>query len=166
MGDAVMRFIWSREELRPDASPVYPVRWEDDAYSSDLVLGFLSALEPFHTQTAFRAAASDAASDWGVVASFAALRGFPLGRLSLQSGLYRECLLPRPTNSIPFSVGTFDRPNFYEAEVAKDVLNDLDRYPLPRNPLLLLCGQSQPSRRFIRALARLSPMQTRRFVAV
>jgi len=32
--------------------------------------------------------------------------------------------------------------------------------------LLLLCGQSQPSRRFVRALARLSPMQTRHFVAV
>jgi hypothetical protein len=163
MGDAVMGFIWSRDELRPDASPVYPVLWQDDAYSGDLSSGFAEALQPFRARTSYLTAASD----WGAVAGFANLGGFPLNGLLLKNALCRECELPRPINHpIPWSVGTFDRPNRYEAEAALNVLNDLDRYPLPRKPLLLLCGQSQPSRRFVRALARLSPMQARQFVAV
>src|SRR5262249_47277084 len=72
VGAAVMGFIWSRHELRPDTSPVYPVLWQDDAYSSDLSLGFAEGLEPFRARTSFQAAASD----WGAVAGFAGLGGF------------------------------------------------------------------------------------------
>jgi hypothetical protein len=130
MGEAVTGFIWSRDELRPDASPVYRVLWRDDPYSRDLGDGFVKAL-----QTRMEAGAG--AGDW----------------------------VTRPTNPVAFSVGTFDRPNRYEAELATNILDDFDRHAHPRKPpLLLLCGQSQPSRRFVRALARLSPMQTRRFV--
>ncbi|MBI1915664.1 MAG: hypothetical protein HYS12_13170 [Planctomycetes bacterium] len=159
MGEAVTGFIWSREELRPDASPVYRVLWQDDPYSFDLVSGFLKALEA-------RTEARAAASDWGAVTGFAGVRGFPLSGLSLGNVLCRESEVPRQAvNDIPWSVGSFDRPNSYEVGVATNILDDLDGHPLPRKPLLLLCGQSQPSRRFVRALARLSPMQTRRFVA-
>src|SRR5581483_2485383 len=37
MSSAVTSFIWTQNELRPDAFPVYTAEWEDDAYSKDLV---------------------------------------------------------------------------------------------------------------------------------
>ena len=36
MAEAVTDFIWSQDDLRPDAEPVYLVHWEDDPYSQDL----------------------------------------------------------------------------------------------------------------------------------
>jgi hypothetical protein len=161
MAAAVIDFIWARDELRPTAAPVYKIVWKDDAYSSDLVDGFVKALQPFQE----RAAAAAAASDWGVAGGFAGAGGFPATGLTGINTLCRLHLLPRPTNEVPFSVGTFDRPNRYEAEVAAEVLDDLGTPPRTLRPLLLLGGQSQPSRRFVRALARLSPLKTRRFVA-
>jgi hypothetical protein len=168
MGRSVINFIWGRPELRPGVSPVYPIRWQDDPYSGDLVNGFLSALDPFLTALErfhARTKALAAASTWGTVGGFASLPHLPPLGVAGDQGLCRECLLPRPANPIPWSVGTFDRPNRYEVEAAFEVLDDLDRQPFRSHPLLLLCGQSQPSRRFVRALCRLSPLQVRQFVA-
>ena len=75
----------------------------------------------------------------------------------------RNQLLPR-TSHIPWSVGSFDRPNRYEAEAARDVLDALGRQQRQQRPLLVLSGQSQPSRRFVRALTRLEPGRVRNFV--
>jgi hypothetical protein len=48
MADAVLGFVWSRDDLRPDADPVYTVYWADDPYSNDLTGpagGFRAALK-------------------------------------------------------------------------------------------------------------------------
>jgi hypothetical protein len=156
MGEAVSHFIWSKKELRPDSFPAYLAVWQDDAYSSDLVDGFANALQPYH----FRAAVTAAAGDWGMLIGSGALRGFPLGALATE--VVRERQLPF-TAYIPWSVGGFDRPNRYEAEWARDILDKLEKQGQQR-PLLVLSGQSQPSRRLVRALSRLEPIRARRFV--
>ena len=135
MAEAVTHFLWSRpKEQRPSNFPAYMVVWEDDPYSSDLIEGFLGALEPYHK----RAGGAE---------------------------------VPWITNYIYWSVGGFDRPNRYEAEAARHLLDEhlldeLGRQPKQQRPLLVLSGQSQPARRFVRALARLEPMRVRDFVMV
>jgi len=69
-------------------------------------------------------------------------------------------------NYIPWSVGSFDRPNRHEAEAARELLDELHKQPRQKRPLLVLSGQSQPARRFVRALARLEPVRVRDFVMV
>jgi hypothetical protein len=44
MGRAVMNFLWTDEELTPDATPIHLVEWDDDVYSDDLITGFWNAL--------------------------------------------------------------------------------------------------------------------------
>ncbi len=159
MGDAVTRFIWSRDELRPDSFPVYLVTWWDDAYSGDLIEGFLSVLNPKLTQRQ----AAVAASEVGRLAGAGALGGFPLGGLTPECWLPEGAMTPRPSY-VPLSVGSFDRPNRHEALAAEDILDHLEQQPRQQRPLLVLSGQSQPSRRFVRALCRLDPVRTRSFV--
>src|SRR5207302_8259779 len=48
---------------------------------------------------------------------------------------------------------------------ARQLLEHLSAQPDDTRPLLVLSGQLQPSRRFLRALARLDPTVVRRFVA-
>jgi hypothetical protein len=122
MAAAVTDFIWTHDELRPDAEPVYTVFWEDDAYSMDLNESFAvhCAQFPFGAQT--------------------------------------------KTEIVGSSVGTFDRPNPEEERVAGWLLQDLAKHRDQRRPLLVLAGQSQPSRRFLRALQHNAPVEARRFV--
>ena len=121
MAAAVMRFLWSQDDLRPDANPAHMVQWDDDSYSHDLTDGFLESLP----------------STAG---------------------------LPNPKR-IASSVGSFLTPNRYEAEAVDQVLQDLEQAgDHQRRPLLVVTGQSAPSRRFLRELARTSPAQARRLV--
>jgi hypothetical protein len=123
MASAVMRFLLSRDDMRPDANPVHMVQWDDDSYSHDLTDGFREALPP-------------------------------------SSGLINPA-------RIASSVGSFLTPNRFEAEAVDDLLSDLERAPEPQSrPLLVVTGQSAPSRRFLRELARTAPAQARRFVVV
>jgi hypothetical protein len=69
-----------------------------------------------------------------------------------------------PPLGIDSSVGTFDTPNPFEAKAAQFLLQDLARPPRQRRPLLVVAGQSGPSRRFLRALGRQAPDQARRCV--
>ncbi|HZY83937.1 MAG TPA: hypothetical protein VFE78_03845 [Gemmataceae bacterium] len=74
-------------------------------------------------------------------------------------------VLPTP-QVIDSSVGGFSRPNRFEAKVARDLL-DLRQAPQQarqKRPLLVLTGQSAPSRRFLRALVRSAPDLARQFV--
>ncbi len=71
--------------------------------------------------------------------------------------------LPTPQR-IYSSVGTFDRPNRFEAEAAQFLLDELDKQPSQKRPLLVLPGQTNPTRRFLRALVRTAPGDARRFV--
>ena len=80
-----------------------------------------------------------------------------------RAGTTGESWIP---NYIPWSVGSFERPNRHEAEAARDLLDELHRQKHQQRPLLVLSGQSQPARRFVRALARLEPVRVRQFVVV
>ena len=44
MATAVMSFLRTQDDLRPDANPVHMVQWDDDSYSSDLTDGFEEVL--------------------------------------------------------------------------------------------------------------------------
>jgi hypothetical protein len=82
----------------------------------------------------------------------------------VQAGQFRMDFLPTP-QVIDSSVGGFGRPNRFEAKVARDLL-DLRQAHLARQkrPLLVLTGQSAPSRRFLRGLVRSAPDLARQFV--
>lgn len=162
MAGAVTQFIWQRDDLRPDSDPVHVVRWHDDTYSRDLMAGFLDALQ--------RLATSEAVADWvwatGCVAngSLSGLTagGFPVRRAGLEGSSFRMALLPTP-QLVDSSVGTFLTPNRFEDQAAQNLL-DLAMSRPQRRPLLVVTGQSVPTRRFLRALERLAPDYTRKFV--
>ena len=82
---------------------------------------------------------------------------------------FRESLppqagLPNPMR-VASSVGSFLAPNRFEADVVGQVLQDLEsRRPPQTRPLLVVTGQSAPSRRFLQELAHTAPAQARRLV--
>lgn len=162
MADAVTQFVWMRDDLRPDSDPVHLVRWHDDTYSRDLLTGFHGALQRLATREAVR--------DWvwatGWVAngglSGLTAGGFPVFRAGADGSGFRMAL-PSAPQLIDSSVGTFLTPNRFEAQAARNLLDDALCRP-QRRPLLVVTGQSAPSRRFLRGLARLAPDYARRFV--
>jgi hypothetical protein len=72
---------------------------------------------------------------------------------------------PPTPQLIDSSVGTFLTPNRFEEQAARNLL-DLAMAQPQRRPLLVVTGQANPSRRFLRALARMAPDYARRFVVV
>jgi hypothetical protein len=159
MAAAITNFIWSQDDLRPDSDPVYLAQWNDDSYSVDLIDGFLRTLRA--------QMARQTVGDWGWVSGCVA-NGLPMGLvggsfpLLLGGGFRFE--LPS-VQRIDSSVGAFASPNRYEAKVAGELLDTLQaQQTAQKRPLLVLAGQTQPSRRFLRALVRASPEQARRFV--
>jgi hypothetical protein len=162
MASAVTQFIWQRDDLRPDSDPVHVVRWHDDSYSRDLKDAFLYSLQ--------RLATHEAAIDWawltggignGGLAGLTA-GGLPIRRVGAEATNFRMAFLPTP-QLIDSSVGTFLTPNRFEAQVAGNLLDLALSHP-QRRPLLIVTGQAVPSRRFLRAIARLAPDYARRFV--
>jgi hypothetical protein len=159
MATAVSNFIWSRDDLRPDMDPVYMAMWNDDSYSRDLIDGFWGALR--------QVVAQDLANQWAWALSQPLLGTWPP---NLGSGIFpaqRLQVYPeRPLSASSFrldipavphridsSVGSFGTPNHYEAKVAGELLDGLLSQSQSR-PLLIVAGQSQPSRRFLRGLVR------------
>ena len=155
MAEAVTSFIWSQLDLRPDADPFYVTFWQDDPYSTDLNQRFCDALRA----PAYHAAARD----WAWQAGAAALGNVPLDLGILWGTKFR---LPTPYESggVLYSVGDFSRPNRWEVKAATEMMETMDRYPQQRRPLLVVPAQTQPARRFLRALVREAPVQARRFV--
>jgi hypothetical protein len=85
-----------------------------------------------------------------------------------ERGQFTMTIPPTP-QVIDSSVGGFSRPNGFEAKVARDLLDlrqaERARPERPqKRPLLVMTGQSAPSRRFLRALARSAPDMAREFV--
>jgi hypothetical protein len=163
MAGAVTQFLGSQPDLRPDTDPFHMVKWDDDSYSRDLIDGFGRALRHL--------VAPDAARDWSFATGLAAggfpptFAGgaFPLDRLGKdRPPPFRLAILP-PTQLIDSSVGDFLKPNRYEMKVAADLLDQVGQRRQNR-PLLVVTGQSAPTRRFLHALALMAPEQTRRFV--
>jgi hypothetical protein len=156
MAAAIMQFIWQDPNLHPDSRPIYTVRWGDDSYSLDLIDGFLEALQK-------RFLAWSLAREWAWTAGCVGQGAPPF---ALAGGL-----LPRRNTDelsapqyVVSSVGTFATPNRFEAQAARFVLDEMDKHPQQRRPLLIVSGQSQPSRRFLRAVARAAPDRARQFV--
>jgi hypothetical protein len=156
MAEAVVNFIWGQNDLRPDADPVWVTYWNDDPYSKDLVQRYLEALR--------LPAAQGAALDWARYADYAVLGGFPLDGLGIAWGQFRETI-PAPPAMIPYSVGTFGRPNRWEVEEGGRLMErKFKDHPHQNRPLLILPAATQPARRFLRALVRFAPVEARRFV--
>jgi hypothetical protein len=153
MATAVTRFIWSQADLRPDGDPAYLVQWTDDAYSQDFFAGSLRVLES--------RARDNFAQQWGVMTGAVALGAYPAALGSWLSSHFRQDAPMRL--DVDSSVGSFNAPNPYEARAVAEMLN-LMRDGRPNRPLLVLTGQQQPSRRFLRDLARSAPELSRRFV--
>jgi hypothetical protein len=167
MAAAVADFIWSQEDLRPDAEPIYLVRWMDDPYSEDLFDRFHEILGPegFYPQLERTRILRGAGRDWAWLAGLAALGGVPLG-LDLE-GLRSDTVgPPSPFWSMPilYSIGDYSRPNRWEAEVAELLMTEHDQHPAQRRPLLVLPATPQPARRFLRALTRIAPVRASQFV--
>lgn len=166
MAAAVSNFIWSRDNLRPTRDPVYLAMWNDDSYSRDLVEGFRGALR--------QTMAQDLANQWAWMFNQVFLN-FPLGvgggilpeqRLQMALGDPRSAStfaldIPPTPYVIDSSVGSFATPNPYEAKAAGAMLDDWLEHWQPR-PLLIVAGQSQPSRRFLRGLIRGAPSLSKR----
>jgi hypothetical protein len=163
MGEAVTDFVWSQPELRPDMDPVYLAFWEDDPYSVDLSDRFLEALRG----QANRAAVRSAIENWAWFAGYQAVGGFPLDLSDVWWGGFRLALYP-VSERIFYSVGTFGRPNQWEAKAANRIIEvKLGQHPMQRRPLLVVsAAASQSARRFLRGLVRTAPVEARRFVAV
>jgi len=166
MAAAVSDFIWGRDDLRPDKDPVYMALWNDDSYSRDLIDGFGTALR--------QVTARDLANQWTWMVN-QLLFNFPPG---LAGGIFPEQRLPTDPNEersastfclgippaphrIDSSVGSFDTPNRYEAKAAGDMLDAL-LFQAQNRPLVIVAGQTQPSRRFLRGLVRGMPSLSKR----
>jgi hypothetical protein len=72
--------------------------------------------------------------------------------MAVQERRLPEATFASPQN-VPFSVGLFDRPNEKETQRAEWLIEDFRKAWNPGRPLLVVAGQSQPSRRFLRALS-------------
>ncbi len=164
MAEAVSRFVCSHPDLRPEEESVYLVRWTDDSYSYDLSDSFLRALPDLALPAL---AVEGSLADWAWVTGCVALGGPPPG---LAGGVfphyrYPRSFLPRQYDVLT-SVGSFARPNRDEAERAGHVSRQLSQGGHPGRSLLVVTGQVQPMRRFLRALERLDPDRARRLVVV
>jgi hypothetical protein len=167
MAQAVSDFIWSQDELRPDDAPMFLVAWKDDPYSLDLKEGFHDVLaeDRYLGQFLRRRAARAAVREWAWSAGLALAGGVPPG-LDLGGVRGDEGQRPSPFWSIDIahSVGTFNQPNRFEAEVASRLLQERSQHPDQRRPLLVVPATAQPARRFLRGLMRLAPGEAGRFV--
>ncbi|HVS35125.1 MAG TPA: hypothetical protein VMS17_06050 [Gemmataceae bacterium] len=167
MAAAVMSFLRTQDDLQPDLASIHMVQWDDDAYSRDLNDGFEEVLR--HP----RPPGEDVP---GCGAASSATQSPPAPPLLLNPA------------RIASSVGSFLTPNRFEAEGVSNIIDDLEKtpaaepltpdrrsldtvldelagaHPRPRRPLLVVTGQSAPSRRFLAELARTSPAQARRLV--
>jgi hypothetical protein len=157
MARAVTDFIWSEPDLRPDCETVSVPFWEDDPYSQDLADRYCEALHRRVVKAGARA--------WAWQAGHAVLGNFPFDLRVVYRDEY-----PLVTHfrhlSIAHSLGTFDRPNDWEAQAAAKVMDELsEQSPMPQRPLLPLpAPAAQPARRFLRGLLRTAPTQADRFV--
>jgi hypothetical protein len=155
MAQSVTDFIWSRDELRPDADPFYVALWRDDAYSSDLTGRFCEVLR-------HPLAARSAAQELGLVGGCAATGALPIDLLGLSNGQFADPV----SEFIDYSVGLYDQPNRREVPVVRRMIDvESSQYPGQRRPLLVLpAGSSQVARRFLHGLFSVSTREARHFV--
>jgi hypothetical protein len=71
---------------------------------------------------------------------------------------------PFLTQTILYSVGSFNQPNVWEEQAVERIVNVLGQHPEQQRPLLVLPAMPQPARRFLRGLVRTDPLRAGRFV--
>jgi hypothetical protein len=152
------RLLMKHEELRPEAEPVIEVAWQDDSYSTDLLLGYQFARRSLEARALAR--------EWAWLASCGQTGTFPLlgGCLPGEHLGWQPSIQPQGFG-IFSSVGTYHAPNQFENEAVHELLKDLDKLPRQRR-MLIVTGQFQPTRRFLHALARSALDAPERLVVV
>jgi hypothetical protein len=162
MAEAVTDFIWSRDELRPDAEPVYYVRWADDPYSEDLFDRFRDTIasSPYREELDRTRTAQQAA--WAA----RVIGGLAMPQLDILHAAWDEPVPAPPRWSAPilYSEGDFGQPSFWDAEAAEKLMDEYFQHPTQRRPLLVLPANPATGRRFIRALMRVAPTEAGRYV--
>ena len=154
IADAVVQFVWSQDDLRPEVEQAHLIRWDDDTYSRDLVNGFRKALR--YRGVAELPLVHPIASGVGGFDRPNAFEGATVEGLG-------EVLNGNPYTKIRTALLPLGASNPLQAVVfcAAGVPSE------PRGRVLLaVTGQSQPSRRFLRSLDSLSPDIARRVVVV
>ena len=90
--------------------------------------------------------------------------GFPFDGVGVAWGQFRRGIPAAPA-IVPYSVGTFGRPNRWEVVEGGRLMEEkIKEHLQQRRPLLVLPAATQPARRFLRALVRFAPVEARRFV--
>jgi hypothetical protein len=167
MAEAVTDFIWKENELRPDAEPIYLVRWKDDPYSNDLFDRFREVIssEKYSEPVRQRQALRSATQQWAWLAGFAATGGLPPG-LDFDGCRQIESMDPNPFWSvpIPYSEGDYSQPSYWDAAAAEKLMDEYLQHPGQTRPLLVMPANPPSGRRFLRALVRIAPTEAGRFV--
>jgi hypothetical protein len=165
MSETVTQFLHAHDDVRPDGEDIYMVQWKDDAYSRDLIEGFVQSCS--HPPGDVVPAA----------AALGALRSAPVPVLAVPALL--EALPPLEPVSfhlqpVESSFGTAQTPNRFEADCVHSLLDAVESTGVASTPsapavrrrrsLLVVAGQTPPTRRFLRELARTDPKLARGFV--
>lgn len=166
MADAVTDFIWSHDDFRPDAEPVYLARWLDDPYSNDLFDRFREVISTKYGEDLRRLqTARSAAADWAWAAGWIGTGGSPPGLpLNLPRCLDEPPSAPFWSVPIPYSEGDYSQPSYWDAGAAEKLMDEYMQHPGQRRPLLVMPANPPSGRRFLRALTRVAPTEAGRFV--
>jgi hypothetical protein len=174
MAEAVTRFLWNQPDLRPNREPIVAASWNDDSYSRDLVDGFADAIRGQIHREGLRECGGQAGTLvglWRPPTPWAGLA--PLQRAAEHARRWHEPnIITLPIDS---SVGEFLLPNQFEERAVQALLVEPadDAAPLtgmpraqegPPRQLLVVGGQTRPTRRFLRTLASSAPLLARRIV--
>lgn len=165
IAEAVTDFIWSHEDFRPDAEPIYLARWLDDPYSHDLFDRFREVISTNHGEELRRLqTAKSVAGDWLWAAGWIGTGGIPPGLA--MDGMRHDDTPEAPFWSvpIPYSEGDYSQPGFHDANAAEKLMDEYLQHPGQRRPLLVMPANPQSGRRFLRALTRVAPIEAGRFV--
>ncbi|MGE3806949.1 MAG: hypothetical protein AB7K24_19985 [Gemmataceae bacterium] len=166
MAEAVIDFLWTQPEVRPDVEPVYLVHWDDDPFSVDLKERFAAALsdERFSGWLQQRRRLRHIGREWSDLAARALTAGVAPGLCPDMCLAALAAQTPWWSVRVGHSIGGYARPNRAESAGAAKVMEGVAMHPNQRRPLLILPAGTQPTRRFLHALFRLSPDDAARFV--
>lgn len=143
MTEAVLGFVWSRRSLRPAGSEYWPMLTVGSGMTAPadptLVFNLAWKDDPFSVDLSDR---------------------FKLG--------IRSAYAPRAhvTNlHLPYTIGGLTRPNSFEADAIRDIVDALNHHP-PQRALLILPTVAPSARRVLQRVCEQVPDASRRIIAV
>jgi hypothetical protein len=148
MAEAVVGFVWSRPDLVPGwlASPALPAAFGATAATAIekphvILLQWQDDLYSIDLREQFGAAIFSQVQLCGAASDVASF------------------------NSLPFSIGRYERANSHERKAAEFIVRELEEHPFCRS-LLVLPTVTAPARRVLRAVCDAAPEASRRLVVV